>query len=331
MNPPNNLKISIVLAAGESYDVIRKTIYFLGRQTIKELLEIIIVTPLARELDPDTGDLNQFGSYKIVETGVPVTIGKANTAGIRQASTNVVVMAEDHAFPEENWASALVTAHQSPWAAVGPVVDNGNPGSLVSWADFLIGYGPWMAGGESGDVDFLPGHNSSYKRDILLEYGAGLEAMMEAETVLHWDLKSKGFEIHLEEEAVIHHWNFSRLSSWLAAMYHGGRVFAGSRMREGHWTILRRLMYVAGSPLIPAVRFMRLYPKLTGTGKSFSGRLVLSLVIVPGLLLDGFGQMLGYAFGTGNAKSRLVQLEYDRSRHLNQADRARWQLLGTSS
>ena len=155
--------------------------------------------------------------------------------------------------------------------------------------------------------------------------------MMEAETVLHWDLKSKGYEIHLEEDAVIRHWNFSRLSSWLAAMYHNGRVFAGSRMREEHWTVLRRLMYFAGSPLIPAVRFMRLYPKLPGTGKSLSGRLVLSLVIVPGLMLDGFGQMLGYAFGTGNAKTRLVQLEYDRSRHLNQADRARWQLLGTSS
>lgn len=331
MNSSNHPALSIILAANESYDVIRKTVYFLARQTITEQLELVIVTPSIEELAPDTENLIRFGACKFVETQTPVSIGKANAAGIRQAGAKVVVMAEDHAFPEKNWASVLVTAHQSAWAAVGPIVLNGNPGSLVSWADFLIGYGPWMAGTKSGDVEFLPGHNTSYKRDILLEYGAGLEAMMEAETVLHWDLKSKGYEIHLDENAMIQHWNFSRLSSWLSAMFYNGRVFAGSRMRVERWTVLRRILYILGSPLIPAVRFTRLYPKLSKTGKSYGGRFLLALMLVPGLLLDGLGQMLGYAFGTGNAKARLLRLEYNRGRHLNKADRVRWQLLDTSS
>jgi hypothetical protein len=331
MNLPGHLQLTIVLAVGNSYDVIRKTVRFLLMQSIREELELVIVTPSAKLLDPDTDDLARFGAWKIVETGVPVSIGKANAAGIRQASARAVVMAEDHAFPEENWASALVQAHQSSWAAVGPRVRNANPGSLVSWADFLIGYGPWMVGTEPGDVQFLPGHNTSYKRDILLQYGAGLEAMMEAETVLHWDLKSKGYEFHLDENATIRHWNFSRLSSWLTAMFYSGRVFAGSRMQEESWTGLHRFLYITGSPLIPVVRFTRLCPKLSKTGKSHGGRILLSLMLVPGLLLDGLGQMLGYVLGVGNAKARLVHLEYDRGRHLNKADRVRWQLLETSS
>lgn len=327
MISPDNLQLTIILAVGSSYDVIRKTIHFLLKQSIREQLELIIVTPLSQKLDANADDLACFGACKIVETGIPVSIGKANAAGIRQASARVVVMAEDHAFPEEDWASALVKAHQSPCVAVGPLVHNGNPESLVSWADFLIGYGPWMVGTEPGDVEFLPGHNTSYKRDVLLEYGAALEAMMEAETVLHWDLKSKGHEICLDENARIQHWNFSRLAPWLTAMFYSGRVFAGSRMAEGHWTAPRRALYIAGSPLIPAVRFTRLCPKLSKTGKSYRGRLLLALMLVPGLLLDGLGQMLGYAFGTGRAKDRLVRLEYDRGRHLNRADRVRWQLL----
>jgi len=327
MNTSKNLQLTVVLAASGSYDVIRKTVHFLLRQSIREQMELVIVTPSAERLESDADDLARFGAFKIVETGVPVSIGKANAEGIRQATARVVVMAEDHAFPEKNWASALVAAHRSDWAAVGPVVHNGNPGSLVSWADFLIGYGPWMAGTKPGDVAFLPGHNTSYKRDVLLEYGPALEAMMEAETVLHWDLKAQGYKIHLDENARIRHWNFSRMSSWLAAMFYGGRVFAGSRMREERWSGLHKFLYTAGSPLIPAVRFIRLYPKLSQTGKSFSGRLALALMLLPGLALDGLGQMLGYAIGTGNAKTRLVRLEYDRSRHLNEADRILWQLL----
>ena len=330
MNSPDEMQLAVVLAVGDSYSVIRKIIHFLLRQSIRDQMELIIVTPSAEELDSNGDDLARFGACKIVETGASVSIGNANAAGIRQASARVVVMAEDHAFPDENWASALVEAHRSPWAAVGPQVQNGNPGSLVSWADFLIGYGPWIAGTVAGDVDFLPGHNTSYKRDVLLEYGDDLEAMMEAETVLHWDLKAKGHEIRLDQNATIRHWNFSLLSPWLTAMFYSGRVFAGSRMREERWTLLRRVLYTAGSPLIPAVRITRLCQKLPLTGKSIVGRLSIALMMVPGLLLDGLGQMMGYAFGTGNAKARLVRLEYNRGEYLNKADRIQWQILGAS-
>lgn len=330
MNSPNEIQLTVVLAVGDSYSVIRKIIHFLLKQSIRDQMELIIVTPSSEELDSDGDVLARFGACKVVQTGAPVSIGNANAAGIRQATAGVVVMAEDHAFPEENWASVLVWAHQPPWAAVGPQVRNGNPESLVSWADFLIGYGPWMAGTEAGDVDFLPGHNTSYKRDVLLEYGDDLEAMMEAETVLHWDMKAKGHQIRLDQIAMIRHWNFSRFSPWLRAMFYSGRVFAGSRMREERWSMLQRFLYMLGSPLIPAVRFTRLSRKLPLTGKSKGGCFLLALMMVPGLVFDGLGQMLGYAFGTGNAKARLVRLEYNRGRYLNKADRIRWQLLDDS-
>ena len=74
----------------------------------------------------------------------------------------------------------------------------------------------------------------------------------------------------------------------------------------------------------------RLFRKLPLTGKSIVGRLALTLMMVPGLLFDGLGQMMGYAFGTGNAKARLVRLEYNRGEYLNKADRIQWQILDAS-
>ena len=50
------------------------------------------------------------------------------------------------------------------------------------------------------EVDYLPGHNSSYKRDVLLGYGDRLESMMESETVLHWDLRAKGHRLYLSRQ-----------------------------------------------------------------------------------------------------------------------------------
>jgi len=49
----------------------------------------------------------------------------------------------------------------------------------------------------AGFVDYLPGHNTSYKRELLLGYGADLDSMMEGETSLHWDLRSKGHKLYL--------------------------------------------------------------------------------------------------------------------------------------
>ena len=91
----------------------------------------------------------------------------------------------------------------------GPGVVNANPGSRVSWADFIIGYGPWAEPIDTGDVPFLPGHNSSYPREVLLDYGDRLESMLEAETVLHLDLGARGHRLLLCAAARRRHVNFS--------------------------------------------------------------------------------------------------------------------------
>ena len=42
---------------------------------------------------------------------------------------------------------------------MGPIVRNANPRTAVSWADYLLGYGPFADGTPGGEVDALPGHN----------------------------------------------------------------------------------------------------------------------------------------------------------------------------
>src|SRR5690606_27239485 len=129
----------------------------------------------------------------------------------------IIALAEDHCFPDPQWAERLLAAHQHFWAAVGPGVRNANPRTAVSWADLFIGYGPWLIPSPSREAEFLPGHNTSYKRKILLDYADQLEKMMEAETLLHWDLREKGHRLYMESAAVVAHTNFSLWASWIPA------------------------------------------------------------------------------------------------------------------
>jgi hypothetical protein len=314
-SPSSNPRMSVVLATPDTYDTIRTTIRFLRGQTVLDALELVIVAPSAATLGLDEAAVEGFHSHQVVEVGRVTSIGTANAAGVRRARAPVVALTEDHVLPEPDWAEALIAAHRGPYAAVGVVVRNGNPDNLVSWADLFIGYGPWLDPTPAGPADFLPGHNTSYKRDVLLAYGDDLEKMLEAETVMHWNLRARGFEICVEPAAKIGHVNFARLEVWIPVQFHMGRVFGASRAGNERWSILRRAMYACGAPLIPLVRLKRIVRDVRRRG-SLNTILVRALPMLAfGLTLDAIGQMAGYALGAGNSIVTLPKYEFHRYRH----------------
>lgn len=311
-------KLSVVLTASESYAVIRKTISHLNRQTVAGEIELILVAPSREELAVPEAEMRPFRSWRVVELQTIQSIGSANAAGIRAALAPVVALAEDHCFPEPDWAERLLAAHAGPWAVVGPTIKNANPDSAVSWADYFIGYGPWAWPCESHEAEFLPGHNSSYKREVLLAYGAELERMLEAETVLHWDLRAKGHRLYLDAGVKAAHTNYSLWSVWLKVQYLGGRMFGGSRVAKAPG--VRRLIYFSASPLIPLIRLARV--TRTAIRARLWGRWLYSLpALAIGLTLDGIGQAVGYLRGPGNSMQRLAPYEFCRVHNVNAHDR----------
>lgn len=307
--------LSIILATPDCYETIRKTIRHLRTQTVKHLLEIIIVAPSASSLHPDESELGGFFGVKIVEASSMDSIGSANTKGIRQATAPIVALAEDHAFPAPGWAEALIAAHQGPWAAVGPMILNPNdPKNVIAWADVLIGFGEYLAPRESGVVERLPGNNSSYKRDLLLDYGPQLETMMETETLLQKDLRQKGHQLYLESGAQVSHLNFERMRSFISIKYLSGRIFGAARAQG--WSLLYRLFYACGTPLIPLVRYRR-YQK---HWKSLRKHQKLPWGTIPmawcGLLISATGEMVGCCFGAGQTVAKRAKFEFDRTPHL---------------
>lgn len=301
--------MSVVLATPAGYASIRKTIDHLRAQTVRNRLEVVIVAPSVDALRLDRAELASFAGIRLVEVGAIRSLAQTYAAGIRAAAAPVVALGEDHAYPDPDWAEALIRAHHRPWAAVGPALRNANPRSAVSWADFFIAYAGWMEPMPPRVVDHLPGHNSSYKRAVLLEYGPDLEPMLEAESILHWDLGARGYQLYLESAAKTSHANFTSLSSWIPSKFHSGRVFAATRARGRHWSRLLRLLYAGGAPLIPLVRLRRL---ARDARRARRVRILIGVLplVIAGLAVSAAGEMVGYAVGAGDAIRKLCFLEF---------------------
>jgi hypothetical protein len=306
-------QLSVVLITPDTFETIRRTTTCIARQTAHDQVELVIIAPDSATIDVDQDLAAPLAGVRVVRLRSVTPTGPARAAAIRAARAPVVAFAEEHCFPDVGWAAALIEAHRGDHAAVGPAMHNANPESIVSWADFLVGYGPWAAPISKREVDYLPGHNSSYKRDALLAYDGNLDELMEAETVVMWDLRSKGKRLLLEPAAFTAHMNFGRWQSWLAVMFFGGRAFAHTRATQ--WSLPKRLAFVAASPLIPFVRLLRTigHARRVGRGSLFLTKVIPTIAV--GLTVDAIGQMVGYAAGAGDAHEKMAAYEWHRMKH----------------
>jgi len=318
-NGADGTALSVVIVA-DRFETIAQTVAHLAAQSIVESMELVIVTHERSELEVPEDLRAAFARIEIVESQRLLPLAVPLAAGIRRARAPIVALAESHAFPaDDRWAQALVEAHGEPWAAVGPVIGNANPASMASWASLFLDYASCVELASSGDVALLPGHNTSYKRKLLADHDADLEAMFDAEVLLQAKLRARGHRLLLSPAIKVYHLNVTRPSSWLRERYCTGRRFAAARAHE--WAAWRRFAYACGSPLIPLVRLPR---ALRDIARSRRRRTLLPRVVpwlVLGLLASSVGELIGYAAGAGRATLALAEMELHKADHLNAADR----------
>ncbi len=313
MSATTEAALSVILPA-KSRATIEATLEHLRAQTVRGWVELVVVTESEARLELDAGALADFNKVRVVEIGPFERLSQAVGAGIRAATAPLVVVAEDHSYPEPEWAEALVRRHEEPWDAVGPAIVCANPESLLGWVDLLMGFGRWVERDEAMEEDALPGHSCSYKRDVLLGYGGALEDLIEIECLLHADLRRRGRRLYFEPAARTRHVNITRPSSWISNRFLGGWVFAVLRSRE--WSRRRHLLYVLGSPLLPAVRLARIARDLRRIGRRH--RLVPRILpaLLLGVVVESAGELVGYALGARVAVRKPLDVEIDRLRHV---------------
>jgi hypothetical protein len=298
---------------------VEDTLAHLRAQDVRDRIEVVVAAPRSSNVDPASPAFEGFWGARHVPVDSVESLSHARAAGIRAARAPVVVLGETHAFPERGWASALLAAHDEPCAAVAPCVANANPSTTMSWANFFLDYGPWSELPQRTELADLPGHNSSYKRDLLLELGDRLEPLLEAETFLHQELRSRGHRLLIEPAARLRHVNVSRWRWFLFERFSVGQRFGGARAQGfPRW---RRAVYAAGSPLIPAVRMPRVLRDVRRSGRRAELLPAILPTLLLGLVLSALGELAGYLAGPGASAERLSRIELYKQRYVRPEER----------
>lgn len=290
----------------------------LKRQTARERIELILVTPPSGVVDEAWFD--GFGARRHVALPSIASFGATAAEAVRAARAPYVTYAEEHASFEPDWAARLLAAHAQGHDVVSFSMANANPRTLVSWAHLYGQFAHVVAPATSGECAMLGGHHISYRRDVLLGYGDALPAVLENEAALCLDRTHKGRRPYLAGDAVSYHVNMSRLRSYIALDFVGQRGFAAARARLGRWSAARRLAYAAAAPVIPFVRLRRIVHHIRRTGRA---RQLLPRILAPiacALACGAAGEAAGYVFGAGDSATRKAPGEFKRSEHLSAND-----------
>ena len=322
--------LSVVFSARGGLENNRKTTESLLAQTIAPRLELIVTSDNAELLSEIQDVVSSSGCFPrcefLLQTGKDFAIDRSIAA--TKATAAVVAFAEDHCFPERNWAEELIAAFASSTnvLAAAPLLLNPNPESAVSRGQFLLNHGVPDRGIGSErfeDCNGLPWHGTAYRTDIFkAETRDGGVELLRAEAFLQERIRLAHPAARFVRcrRTCAHHVNMSRLYPALLLAFHGGRIFAAVRAKQRGWGFLLR---IARSLLFPVVAVLKLLRTAHVLRDRSSWLRTLSNFSVASLLafVHAMGEAVGTCFGIGRSERAYATLEFNRSQYLRPGDR----------
>jgi len=284
--------LSVVVVTKDVYQTLRPVVTALGRQTIADRIELVVVAPAAARGAVPRSDAVAFHSVQVVEVGPVSNRGRAAAHGVAAARAPIIALTENHCFPDPDWAELTLEIYrEGPWAAVGPSVQNGNPERFRSRAMHSFGYGRFPRTGAAGPMEELPLHNSSFRREVLQMPIAELEQLLGNERRLHRRLHDEGKVLYFDPRAT--KWHLSE-ATWrlLTGMWFcGGRGYGAGRTRG--WPSWKRAIYAAAAPLLTFPIAANVWKRLD-TADPLPRTLGLGLVVLAGSACHAAGEFLSY-------------------------------------
>jgi hypothetical protein len=286
--------MSAVLAT-DRLETASRTLECLRRQTIRDRLEIVLVSTSGEPLGIAPDELAGFATHVLVEPDAPLSLPLGRAAGIRAARAPLVFVAETHGFPHPEMAERLVAAIQPPWTAAVPGFCNANPDGAVSWSNLIADYGPWLDAMPGGERGTCPPYNTVFHRSFAVEALERDEEALAPGYDLVAMLRAGGHRIFGEPAAQLDHVNVSLRRTWLRQRFLAGRSQAAVRVRS--WSRLRRAAYALGSPLLPFVLLGRCARPFSAARRVHRIPWLTAPALVAGVVVVAAGELTAFVAG----------------------------------
>ncbi len=313
--PASPPELSAIVVVGELRERAADCLRSLLAQGLGARLEVLMVDVAPPGAPPVPG--SDAPEVRVLALAPDTTFPRARACAVRAARGAIVAFLEEHTTARPGFGEALLRAHAGPWAGVGPAVVNGNPGVGRSDIAGLLAYGYFYPPCGRAEADFLPGHNSSFKRDALLALGGDLDRLLGADLVLHARLRRRGGRLLVEPGAVLAHRNEVTWSSRACGIFLWYRGYAALRAAEDRWPAARRALYVAATPVLP-LYFLTHFTRYVARHRRAHLGLLLRHVpyTLASMLAGAAGQALGLLLGPGAAEASFTRFELTADRPL---------------
>jgi hypothetical protein len=301
------LDLTTVVVVGSLRDRARRGLRTLVAQA-QPATEILIVdvSPADSAPFPD----QPIEGVRLLRLPEGTTFARARAEGVRAARGRIVAFLEEHVLPLDGWTAAVIEAHREAHAGIGGEVANANPGIGCSDIAGLMSYGLFYAPQQPREAPLIVGHNSSYKRDVLLSLGDDLDRLLSCDLVLMMRLRKLGHRLFLDPRIRVAHINETAIRSTCRGYFLHHRTYGPLRAREAGWPWWRRLVYVAATPVIP-VYFLVWFRRYLGRHRPdllpLLDRGVLRVYAAQ--LAGASGQALGLLIGPGRAEAAFTRFE----------------------
>jgi hypothetical protein len=255
-------RLSILLPAKLGFDTVLPALEAWDVQTSRAHLEILILCP--EHLGPNATQAAQLKPGQIVVRTGSADLHDMRAIGIRQATGEYIVLAEDHCLPDPDYAEAILTRLEEGWDGVGAALRPGIRATNWSEASFLIGYGEWMEPVASGPTDILCGWNGTVRTKLLRDLADELSGLMRVGAFAISYIRRQGGRFYLENRARMRHFDPPGFGRELYLLYVVGLGFGAMRTRE--WSTLARWLYPLATPAITFLHWNRAFTQFRRAG-----------------------------------------------------------------
>jgi len=276
-----------------------------ARKTIGACLEALRDQETAHDYEVIVVDSGTDGAADFIEEGFPdVRLlrcaarkfpGAARNIGLESAQSDWIGFVDADCIAGTGWVNAVVASRHSGASIIGGCIEPANPENYLGWAPYFIEFSRWMSGMPARPTTDVATCNCLMSRSVIAQAGGFREQGYASDTALCWAAAAAGEAVAFDPSFTVGHNNIARLSTFVRKQVFHGRHFARMRVDVRGMGIGRRLLYAAGSVLLPVLLGARLARRVFGTARRHRLKFTLvSPLVLLGLCLWSAGEMAGY-------------------------------------
>ena len=292
MNP----KFSVIIPSVNGLPTLAECLTALERQKCDFDFEIIVVDRTRNGTAEYVRE--NFPRVKLIEISKPRGIPEMRFTAMKQARGEFLAITEDHCLAPENWLARISQAHDAGYEIVGGAVENMSRKRLLDWAVFLCEYSAFMPPIEGGEVDFVTGNNTSYRRSTIEKLD---ESLLENywEYFLQAALKQRGVKFFSDSSIVVGHKKEFSFFYFLAQKFHYSRSFAA--MRRQNSTFAKQVLYALYTPLLPFHQTWKIFQNVRRKNRNFKEFFLSLPLLLIFMISYALGELVGNLFGAGKS------------------------------